>query len=323
MESPLLAVMEAPLAPVVVSPGQNPAAVYLRRLPSASGRRTMRQALEVIAGIVSDGRCTAETLPWAGLRYHHAAGIRATLIERYSPATVNKCLSALRGVLEEAEGLSLMPYEEYRRAVKTLRVVKGETLPRGRALTAGEIMALASVCQNDPSPAGKRGAAILALLFACGLRRAEAVSLDMTDVNTETGAITVRGGKGRKDRTTYAINGALEAIQAWAEVRGTIPGPFLYPVTKGKMLIPRRMSDQAVYLALRKRAGQAKVKEFSPHDLRRTFASEMLDAGADIVTVQKMMGHADPATTARYDRRGEEAKRKAASLLHFPYARGG
>ena len=83
------------------------------------------------------------------------------------------------------------------------------------------------------------------------------------------------------------------------------------------------MSDQAVYLELKKRAKQARVKGFSPHDLWRTFASEMLDAGADISTVQKMMGHADPATTARYDRRGEEAKRKAASLLHFPYPRVG
>ena len=101
MEPQLSVVMDAPLAPVTVSAELNPAAVYLRRLPSASGRRTMRQALEVIAGMVSGGRCTAETLPWAGLRYHHAAGIRAALIERYSPATVNKCLSALRGTLEE------------------------------------------------------------------------------------------------------------------------------------------------------------------------------------------------------------------------------
>ncbi|MGW8285527.1 MAG: tyrosine-type recombinase/integrase [Candidatus Deferrimicrobiaceae bacterium] len=66
------------------------------------------------------------------------------------------------------------------------------------------------------------------------------------------------------------------------------------------------------------------MKEFSPHDLRRTFASEMLNAGAYIATVQKMMGHVDPATTAWYDRRGEEAKRKAALLMHFPYmGRGG
>src|SRR3990172_2207115 len=168
MDYQLPVVMDTPLAPVSVSSEQNPAAVYLRRLPSQSGRRTMRQALEVIAAMVSSGRCLAETLPWAGLRYHHAAGIRAALIERYSPATVNKCMSALRGTLEEAEGLSLMPYEDYRRAIKTLRVVKGETLPRGRALNGGEIMALASVCLNDPAPAGRRDAAILALLFACG-----------------------------------------------------------------------------------------------------------------------------------------------------------
>jgi integrase len=159
------------------------------------------------------------------------------------------------------------------------------------------------------------------VLYACGLRRAEVVGLDVGDFDSDSGKLTVRSGKGRKARIVYVTNGALAALNNWLAVRGAASDtPLFLGVNKaGRIDYERRLSTQAIYHILKTRAAQAGVKEFSPHDFRRTFAGDMLDRGADISTVARLMGHASVTTTARYDRRDEETKKKAAGLLHFPY----
>jgi site-specific recombinase XerD len=90
----------------------------------------------------------------------------------------------------------------------------------------------------------------------------------------------------------------------------------------GKIQVGRGISTEAMAQMLRKRAEQAGLdKPITWHDFRRTFAGNLLEAGHDLVTVQKLMGHATPVTTSLYDRRGEETKRRAVRSLHVPYKR--
>ncbi len=119
-------------AAVIDDPSRHPAAVDLARLGPGS-RRTMRQALDAVAGLVSGGRHDARTLPWAALRDSETQAVRAALAERYAPATVNKMLAPLRGVLKECWRLGLVDAEAYQRAAD-VEGVTSTTLPRGRAL---------------------------------------------------------------------------------------------------------------------------------------------------------------------------------------------
>lgn len=306
---------------------RRPALVYLARL-APSSRRTMRRALATISGLLTggadeDGRPWAdvETFPWWALRYEHTSAVRREVAERYAPATANRYLSALRGVLQETWRLGLMSAESHQRAAD-LKNVSGSTLPAGREIGLGELRSLFAACAEDPTPAGVRDAALFGVLYTALLRRAEAVALDLAHYQAEDGKLEVRQGKGRKDRLTYVADpGAQEALEAWLELRGPGAGPLFCPISQTGEITVRRLTDQALYNILRKRQAQAGVQPLSPHDFRRTGITHLLEAGADISAVQQLAGHASVNTTTRYDRRGERAKRKAASLLHVPYVR--
>lgn len=290
----------------------NPVAVYLAGL-NPNSRRTMLAALDTIAQLgLGDETATAWNVPWFQLRFQHTQAVRSALADKYAHTTANRMLSAMRGVLKAAWKLGLMTAEDYQKAT-SVESIQGETLPSGRALSSGELVGLLNTC--EAAPLDIRDAAIFSVLYGCGLRRAELVALNMADYKMEEKELVVRG-KGNKQRAV-PLGHAVPAINDWLSIRGDEEGSLFWGL--GNRNRGQRLTDQAVYNMLRKRAKLAGVKNLSPHDFRRTFVGDLLDAGADIATVQKMAGHASPATTSRYDRRGQKARHQAASLLHIPY----
>ncbi len=306
---------------------RDPARVYLARL-APSGRRSQSSALEQIARLLSSGQLGWQELPWHLVRYQHAAAVRFWLADHRSPSTANTYRSALRGVMRECWRLGYLEYEELAR-ILAVESVRGSRLLRGRALSRGELVAVFGHLVEQPTAAARRDAALVAILHASGgVRRAEAAGLQLADLDRGTGRLVVRG-KGNKEREVWLSDEALQAVEDWLQVRGEEPGALLLPVEKDRRTVrhrepdgsPARLSESTVRLACRRRAAQAGLRAFSPHDLRRTSISDLLDLTGDLALVSELAGHANPATTKRYDRRPAENRRRAARSLHVPYQR--
>lgn len=315
------------LTPVLDLPAsQNPARVYLASLSTGS-HRTMLGALNLSAAVLSLGRCDHYTLPWWLLRKAHTNALRAWLLQNRSAATGNKVLSAVRGTLRAAWDLDQLDTDAYMKAI-SIKAIPGSRPDQaaGRALAPGEFTALLRVCAADRTPAGVRDAALLGLGVLAGLRRAELAGLQVEDYrrgeshSPTVGILWVRG-KRNKERTVPVAAGVSDALADWLHLRGDWLGPLFTVILKSGEIQPHGISEAAIYKIFQKRADQAGVNAFSPHDLRRTFAGDLLDAGADIATVQKLMGHASVSTTAGYDRRGERAKHTAIGKLHMAWTR--
>jgi integrase len=244
----------------------DPASAYLASLGPGS-RRTMREALEKLAYWASDGRCTPHDLPWHLLQIDHTAALRTRLASHVAPATGNKHLAALRGVLRQCWQQGQMSAEAYHAAIH-LPPLRGESPRLSTALQPEDFARMARCCADDPSPAGARDEALLALLRGANLRRAEAVALDVGDFDPGTGALRIRATN-RRVETSPATRRALER---WLAFRGRDAGPLLHPVNKGGRIERRRLSEQAIYIACQKRASEAGLPPTSPEDLRRSYA---------------------------------------------------
>ena len=277
--------------------GQVPARVYTAGL-IGMGHRTMTQCLQSMAVWISGGTATIDTFPWASLRFSQTTAIRAALARavsegRYAPATANKYMAALRGTMKAAWRMGMIGTDDYLRAVD-LRPIAGARLPAGRDVEQSELAALLGVCRADPTPFGVRDAAVVALAYLSGTRRTELTTLRLVDVDVDPPAVRVIG-KGDKERLVPLSPTIVPLLEAWIALRGDTPGALFCPISKtGVLRVGRTLTGEAIRQIIGRRALAAGLANISPHDLRRTYAGDLLDAGADLPAVQQLMGHASP-----------------------------
>jgi len=165
-------------------------------------------------------------------------------------------------------------------------------------LSAAEVLRLIGA-PDASSPAGVRDQAMLAIMYACGLRVTELVTLRLGDVRPADGLVRVLG-KGDKERLVPVSEPALALLAAYvARVRGAWAGadePVLFVTARG-----HGMTRQGFWKLVQRHALNAGItKRLSPHKLRHSFATHLLEGGADLRAVQTMLGHADIATTQVY-----------------------
>lgn len=218
-----------------------------------------------------------------------------------APRSAARCVVAVRG-LHKFWALESVAEQDVAADVHPPRA--GQRLPK--ALKLSEVEAILAAPDAE-TPAGMRDRALLEFLYATGARVSEAVGLDVDDLHLEPpqdgGPAVVRlFGKGSKERVVPIGSYAVTALQAYL-VRGR---PVLVAKGKGTPALflnqrGSRLSRQSAFTVIRNAAERAGItREVSPHTLRHSFATHLIEGGADVRVVQELLGHASVTTTQVY-----------------------
>jgi site-specific recombinase XerC len=271
----------------------DPAALYLARLGTDHSRRTARSALATVAGLLG-----VDAVDWSSVTYAELAVIRAGL-GGYSVAWGNTCWTVVRQVVGEARRLGLVDQQllDDAHALPRLRGTSGRL---GRDVADDEVGALLDVCDPD-AVVGRRDAALVVLLAAGGLRCSEAANAAVTGWDGDHARLTVPCGKGRVPRVVPMPLWAAERIDDWLDGHPG-DGLLLRNIDRwgnlGEHLSPRGVSHLLAGLCT-----AAGIEVMSPHALRAHRITKVIEA-SDPLLAQRLAGHAQVTTTARYDRRG-------------------
>jgi integrase/recombinase XerD len=225
-------------------------------------------------------------------------------VQRRAAATVNRRLAALKAFFRWAKGqglISELPTAD----------VKGIPIPRRapKSLLKRDVDRILRAAEREGN---KRNLAILLVLRHTGLRVGELCALHVGDVviSERKGQVQVHSGKGDKDRTVPLNADVRAALTSYLTVRPTTNAPALFIGQRGGALQP-----QAVQNLVHKYAQRAGLPDVTPHVLRHSFAKHLLDAGEDLATVSRLLGHERLETTAIYTQPHERDLEEAVGRL--------
>lgn len=268
--------------------------------------RAYMQDLHDLASVVDDPHAVTLT----GLR-----GWLADMLERgLAPATISRRVACVRGFFHWAAGEG---YVDDDPASRLKAPQRSRRLPTVLAEdTVDEVVQAATARSvEDDDPLAVRDLAIVELLYSSGLRVSELTSVNILDVDLDGRSIRVVG-KGNKERSVPLGQPAADAIRAWLRRRPEVAHPTspdrLFLGARGGALDPR-VARRVVHAATAAAQGN---NEIGPHGLRHAMATHLLNGGADLRSVQEMLGHSSVATTQIYTHVTSERLREAYKQAH-------
>jgi integrase/recombinase XerD len=216
----------------------------------------------------------------------------------YAPKSIERAVAAIKGLHKFA---LLEGYVEHDPAA----TIKAPKLPRTlpRTLSIEQVGRLLDQDYGE-RPAGLRDKAMLEVLYGCGIRVSELTGLNLADLFLSDNYLRVTG-KGSKERVVPIFGTALAALERYlADARRQLHTASQVAPSEGSAVFlnhrGHRLTRQAVNLILDDYAARVGIQDIHPHTLRHSFATHLLDGGADLRSIQEMLGHADIATTQIY-----------------------
>lgn len=299
---------------------ETPAATAYCNGLSEGSRRTIHQSLESIAlSLYAQRKRNQAKWDWTNITPEEVRALRRDLVERLAPATVNKMMAALRGLMREYRRQGLITELQYQ-AIAQIEPVKNARKKESRTLRDIEIKALFRSCSQDITATGRRDAALLAVMLTGGLRSEELTELNLADVDLAGQRYLVRSAVPERERWVQLGRAGTQALRDWIAIRGNAEGALLCPVDKGGTIRLRRLTGTALLGILSRRSKAAGIDLATTRDLRRTLIVRLIAAGMDLEHVRERVGHLSWFTTGTYQDFADDLKRLGPVTLELPYA---